>query len=178
MSIETTKGFQVLNVPKTPEGDAFRKQLGKYLNHQHFRMKARGRGKRPTKRHHDALPLPMSEWVAVYVDLKEGTILDLRNKALSAEQQAGWQKSEIARLKAELETAKRTAGSFETLAKTRGEEIETLRKAIADNAETMTDAIRIKQGQLARLQAARKADEQNPKIIQEGKTVTIKISVD
>lgn len=158
-NIKTTKGFQLFNVPNTPEGNAFRKELGKFLNRSRFRLKANGRGTRKHGGQQSFVPIGISEWIAVYANLKEGTILELRDKANAAEQQAAWLQRENERLKLSHSEQDRTIGSLKALTNAQAEELKKLRGNTPVNVPPQTPLLL-------------------PQIKQEGKDLVIRISLE
>jgi len=71
-TINKSKGYQIFNIPNTPEGLAFKKQIGKFLNHKKYRIHSRGRGPRPRYNNYAAhLPIHMADWLAVYISPSE-----------------------------------------------------------------------------------------------------------
>ena len=112
-----TKGTQVLNVPNTEEGRKFCKQLAKFLNRPQYAIRRRGRGKRPSRQYHDSLPLPMADWLAIYID--GGRISASRSKANAdngqrrqAELKAERLERENASLRRQVDEANMTANNY------------------------------------------------------------------
>lgn len=88
MKMNDSKGFQHFNVPNTPEGQAFMSQLRKYVNRHAFGVRCRGRGNRPSRRYQAHLPMPMSKWFAVYLQLTEETGKMIRERELEQHKKA------------------------------------------------------------------------------------------
>ena len=77
-----TNGMQVFNVPNTEEGRNFMDSASRFLNRPTYSIKNRGRGSRKEHGCQASIPLPNSEWIALYI--KDKNVDSIRINAESA----------------------------------------------------------------------------------------------